>query len=371
MNKVITNIKNIFSPTESIKFNLESPITNNMLFNNSILLRGWALGKENEIKSIQISLNGILIDSLNFEQHRPILAKMYKGWKNYSLAGFHKKICFSQIGDYILSFQFENGDSKDFTIISVSESNMKKIVFIHVPKAAGSSVNHLFENTYGENVCLTHLESNQEWSKQEVKNKLLSEYTYFSGHLPFEIFFNQLNFNDYYSFTFLRNPNTHVISHLSWIRRLADPSEKNRFDAHPLYIQKLAMKMLEIDFTLENDIKTFVNELEESEFNLLDNVQTRYLRKNSGIVTDLDLKDAIDTLYKFNNIGIMEYSNESFNRICKDLSLKPIEDVPHENKLKERYGLSANNETLMSILHPLIKYDLELYNIALKYFKEK
>ncbi len=246
-----------------------------------------------------------------------------------------------------------------------------KILFVHIPKVAGSSVNKFFADHVGLENCAFHLESNKDWLSQEGRLKISSSKKYISGHFPYWDFQSRLDLSDYFVFSFMRNPLEHVISHLSWIRRLADPSEKNRFNAHPEYIKNLALKMKEVDFESGVQIEKFLNELSHHEFSLLDNVQVRYLRSNSnkGSVNINDVEAASININSMDDFGLLDDICDDLKRVSEKLKINAfLEDAPKENVLSQRYGMSINNSIFVEKINKLIKFDEILFK---KIEKEK
>ena len=58
----------------------------------------------------------------------------------------------------------------------------KKLFLLHLPKTAGSSVNTIFSDIYGEDHALTHIES------QRNQLELLASKKFLSGHLNFNCY---------------------------------------------------------------------------------------------------------------------------------------------------------------------------------------
>lgn len=243
---------------------------------------------------------------------------------------------------------------------------MKKFLFIHIPKAAGSSVNKLFLDALGLENCAIHLESRSEWRNEEERKNLITQKSFLSGHITFSEFEKKTNFDQYFSFAFLRDPYTHLISHLSWIRKLSDPGQETRFNEHPEYIQNLSKKLFSTNLQSTVELEDLVVNLTPQEFSLLDNVQTRYLRNNNNPrpVDEIDAIDAIKNISKISHIGTMENIDSDLSEISMALVSKKIDKAPIENMNPNSYGLNQDVVKKATRLLNLIKHDLVLYDFV-------
>ena len=240
-----------------------------------------------------------------------------------------------------------------------------KIVFIHIAKAAGSSVNRFFMDQLGPGRCATHIESSTLWRQDSAR--LVNEMDFLSGHIILREFRQKIDLGTCFVFTFLRDPKEQVISHLTWIRRLAEPSEVDRLARHPPYIQNLAGKLTRLNFSKADHVAEFVKGLEAEELALLDNPQVRYLRggKNWGRVKECDAHSALTRLCELNFYGFVEDMETGLRELARMLNLAAPIGLPMENVQDLKYGMSANNTHLMGALHELIRFDLALYEAAL------
>ena len=241
-----------------------------------------------------------------------------------------------------------------------------KILFVHIPKAAGSSVNKFVMNFFDTGRAMTHLESEADWRDENKRNAILNNNDYISGHLPLREFIKRIQSNEFKIFSIIRDPRTHIVSHLSWIRRLADPEHKDSFSKHPKYIQKLAKKLSTINLGSSNELHYFVESLSSEEFALLDNSQVRYLRMtpNLGSVNEFDLLSSVISTYKIDYIGRMEDMSSCFKSLQTLLGRQVFDFDVHINVSNETYGLNPNDSDQIKALWSLIKYDMKLYDNA-------
>ncbi|WP_145995418.1 hypothetical protein [Macromonas bipunctata] len=243
----------------------------------------------------------------------------------------------------------------------------KKYLFVHIAKAAGSSVNKFFMDALGRERCAVHLESNPQWQTEEGRAKILAKHDYLSGHLVYWDFKSKVDLSQFNVFTFLRDPREHVISHLAWIRHIADPGQEKRFDAHPEYIQRLAKKLSQVDFLDRQSVSSFVDNLTPVELALLDNPQTRYLRsgRNRGAVNADDVSDAVQALQEIDAFGLVDRINSDLDHVAKLGGVAANIFSLKENVLTEKYGMSLQDAGLFNALNQLIRFDLALYEKAI------
>lgn len=122
-----------------------------------------------------------------------------------------------------------------------------KVFYLHVPKTAGSSINAFFSAHLRK--TLLHIESMPEINKDE-----LERYSFVSGHVPLDKIDSIINLEHWDTIASFREPISYVASHIKWIRKLADPDQKSRFDNHPKIFQDIALKMAGMDFSNPKDI---------------------------------------------------------------------------------------------------------------------
>ena len=247
-------------------------------------------------------------------------------------------------------------------------------LFVHIAKTAGSSVNKFFQERLGKEACLVHQESNPSWAKAPLPAGFLEGIQYVSGHMPYRVFTGRMAGQPLHVLTVLRDPFQHVVSHLAWIRHLKDLGQEARLAAHPSFIQALAEKLAQHDLGDPDDLTSLVSGLTAEEYRLLDNPQVLYLthrnRPTEGI-SESDVEFAVDTLREIDTFGFVDDLGAFFAELETAVGVTPkILDVPHENALDDRYGLSISNEAQMQALMPLITHDLSLYERA-KHLKQE
>jgi len=227
-----------------------------------------------------------------------------------------------------------------------------KICYVHVPKTGGTSVNDFFANYFKR--YYFHIEG----SNIQIK-ELLKKYDFISGHVSYGAIKDKIS-NECIKLISFREPYNFVISHLSWIRKLADPGEEKRFQSHPKIFQEIALKMKTYDFSDSNQINDFINWIEKKKFFYLHDTQTLYLDKHKNI------ERAEKLLNDFEFVGITENLEDFFKLIDYELNLNLLSkiSVPKKNINENKYGFDINNEDTKKVLDRLIEKDKIIYKLA-------
>lgn len=243
---------------------------------------------------------------------------------------------------------------------SLIEYSRQKLLFMHIAKTAGSSVNNFFARHYAQNQYALHIESNKGLQSNPVE---LEKLNFLSGHISLFDLNAMLDLDEYYKVTVVREPYAHLRSHLSWINRLALPGEEQRFRQHEAYIQAFARKLSRVNFSCPDELKTLVESLEDRERQLVDNCQVRYFtRVPAGQpVCDADAHEAIRASAAFDQIGTAESLGEFLKKVADEMLWPEPEYLVRENVNQGFYGLDLSNKYTRAALEPLVKHDLTLY----------
>lgn len=328
---------------------------------HSSIVKGWFVNKSDENYNVQvIDQSGNTIEVVDYLKNRPRLVTLYPEIKNVNDSGFEvitEKFC-SNLNYFIAIFKGKEFVTKVFSFVKTVP-----LLYVHIPKTAGSTVNKVLNECFGRGQSLVHAESNTHWKELAQQQKI----NFLSGHIPYQAFINVAELQCYKKAITFREPYSHVISHLSWIRALSLAENRARYEAHPEYIQKLSDKLASYDFVDAVQISDAIQQLNSLEHRLLDNTQTRYIRTNLAkeTVDDSDLVAAIENLKSFDFVGIDSNIIGFLSEIAVDYGFEYKSEDRRENVLYNKFGLDSAGSGVKEALLPLVEFDLQLYRAVM------
>jgi len=241
---------------------------------------------------------------------------------------------------------------------------MDKFFYLHIPKTGGSFFNKFLSFQFDD--FIDHIEVKIDFKKDDDIKKL-NFINCFSGHVSLPLGLNKLDLKNRKIITVFRIPIQQVVSHITFVRELAEPSEKERFNSHNKRIQEIAMKLKKTDLSSPKEIENLIKWLEDNKIWLFHDCQTRYLGGGIEHIKPINLNSAIENLKSISYVGITERLKEFMILLAIKENFKLIE-YQKENVTKNRYGLDINREDIRKVLQPLIQYDIILYKIAREKF---
>lgn len=245
-----------------------------------------------------------------------------------------------------------------------------KFFYLHIPKTAGSSLNTFFQAQFSKNQYLTHIESKNIF-ESESKIQDIDEYRLLSGHIPLpQMQYRYKVFEKRTVLSTFRIPTEHVISHISWVRKLGEPGEEKRLKQHDANIQKIVQRLKGIDLSNAQEIKELIVWLEKHNLYLFHNTQTKYLCGGAAGSFEPDLiGQAISNLKKIDFVGITERLDEFMSMLCFYLGWSYIhKEKISENVNTQNYGLDHKNQDIVDALQSLISWDQVIYKLARERF---
>ncbi len=352
MHKVILNKSNWHNQDYRFYVDLDSDYV------QASIVKGWFVNLSTDEYSVRIvDKSGELVEAIEYSKYRPKLAELFPNITDVISSGFEvNSEAFSSSNEYFIAIF--KGDVELVKVLSFV--NHAPLLYVHIAKTAGSTVNKVFNEWFGSDNSLVHAESQNNW-KDRVKNKTIQ---FLSGHLPYQEFIKTEDLNSYKKAITFREPYSHVISHLSWIRALSLSENKVSYDAHPEYIQVLSDKLASYDLSSPEQLTELIKSFNLLEHSLLDNTQTRYIRADitKAAVDEVDFISAKDNLKFFDFIGVDNDISGFLARVATEYEVQYIKDDRRENVLDIKFGLDINNSEITAALLPLVQFDLKLYS---------
>jgi hypothetical protein len=237
-----------------------------------------------------------------------------------------------------------------------------RILYVHIARTGGTSLNRFAASQLRKGQYVAHLEHVPEAQRSEHVRRR----SYVSGHVRYEVLKEQLDVGAFVKVVTFRRPIDQIISHLAWVRRLSEAAQARQYANAMPHTQELSRDLSHADLSDPTQLSRLVAGLDDRQLRLLDNTQTRYVcRKRVGRrVVEGDLQTAFTNLDEFELVGITEQFGELLRSVCELMGWKPPRAAPRENVSACKYGLDPERPELRAALQPLVTYDEALYERA-------
>ena len=234
------------------------------------------------------------------------------------------------------------------------------ILFLHIPKTAGTSLLLILENLFGNN-RMTRLTMDMPGIDERVEALVRTQphkFACINGHLPFRIFAPYME--HFRGFTLLRNPVARVLSLYRFLRQRKDPSAFN--------------------IAADTSLDAFLDDRTPNLFMQTNNGMCRMLCTDepltSGKAHELStidnaswvLDSALETLHRF-DFGLVEQMEQTRNLVCRlwSLPFTPDDVAVNATDLTESPATSAH---ILRIVE-MNALDIALYEHAVSLFRKR
>lgn len=356
----------VMRPASYYIFRLDEPVARAMVSTAaSVKIRGWAYLEDTPL-TLHVVVGEHEAAMASCEIYRPDVVH-HLGNKMEGHVGFDVELPVTvRLGQKVeLRFTDSSGVVQAVHSLSFGDSDaFQRMFLVHIPKTAGSSVNAFMEDCLGQRACASHIEGHPEWqfgTGPDIEDKV-----FLSGHVRLYDLRQKLILRNTLVATMLRDPIDQIISHIAWVRRLADPDEEERFYQHDTEIQHLATCLAELDLGSPVHLKKWASDLTDVGQSLFDNCQVRYLndREPTDRVTQRDLQVAIENLQVFDLVGRSDRVPSFLTMVAEKMGVERFSasDVNvRENISETKYGLDCRDPGIREALESLIEFDQVLY----------
>jgi hypothetical protein len=228
----------------------------------------------------------------------------------------------------------------------------QRIAFMHIPKTAGSSVVHAFEQALGAEHCSTLV--------PPITDAHFAEHRFISGHqMLFSITPNA------FRFTFLREPLAQLVSHLRWLDHYNLPQFRAQALRLSAPVRHVIVRIGETDLTSPHAIDEFFDWLPQTAPVKLRNVQCEVLTRRGAQPQPSDpealAQAAIDNLALLDFIGTVAHLHLDLARLFAMLRIKGAPRLTHENSASAERQIDLTNPDIRAVLAKHMQADLLLY----------
>ena len=327
-------------------------------------VRGWCRAKNHlDPVEVQVKVNGVPRVSGIANDYREDIK--LKGHHPTGNCAFELNVPDLKEGDLISVWVPEAEQELTHSPKVVGEQ--RTICYLHVPKSGGTAVNAYFQNCFGPAQVETHIEN---LIDAEVIEAICAKRVV-SGHVSYSVLKRKVGRQPVFWITVLREPFAQLVSHVAWVRNLANPKQSDALSAYPAYVQKLAAKLAAANLADAADVHDLFADFEPVELRLFDNVQVRYFCE-LGVesrVEEAHLVNACDVLANFLVVGLTERMDETVRLIDARLGVGGGK-MSRVNVSTCKYGLDENSPALRAVLESYCQFDVELYRHATELFED-
>lgn len=238
------------------------------------------------------------------------------------------------------------------------------LIYMHIPKTAGTSLNNYLASHYPQNEVVMHIEHQwlgRDWLTNDFDTKKVV-----TGHLNYARWQQLFDVSKYVFVTLIRDPRRQLLSQMAWLLRLSsEESRLEREGLHPAFQRMIARLS-------ETGPLVFLESLSGLEVEVFDNPQSRQLLPLSHDqgVREEHFDHLGDRLASFDLIGLTEHLQEFALMLAARMKWRPATRVERLNMAKALYykPLKGSDGRLEDVLEKRTFMDQRLYKQACKLF---
>lgn len=247
-----------------------------------------------------------------------------------------------------------------------SATNRQKMVFFHIPKTGGTSLNAYLRAQFPTEQRALHIERPHKggaWTKSNLASKSL-----ITGHLDYDRMGELVSLEGAWRIIVLREPAALLRSQLAWVERLADPANAAMLAGFPGDIQSIVRR--------ESGMgpAAFLAGLTDYERGLFDNVQLRTLLSLPGKIplAESHVAPAAERLASFNLVGITSRLEDFLHLLAFHRRWLPHRRYPRLNIGQDAHfaRIDSGDSALAASVEELTRFDKQLYARACVIFEE-
>jgi hypothetical protein len=229
----------------------------------------------------------------------------------------------------------------------------RQLLFLHVPKTAGSTLTGVLSNRFAAHDCLALY-----WGPEQDSADL-QRFRYISGHL--NLSFLDLLEGPPFVFTFLRDPVERALSAYSYCRTFPlDPRRPRLVYGRSPRGYELQAEFLRL--ARECSIEEVIDRAPEVAREFLGNRQARALSRSRPLGSEVSLEEALEGLERCDFVGLSERVDESVQLLTRRLGWQALGAVPKANLSPVRLGRDQVSPEGMDALRDLAAVDREIYD---------
>lgn len=291
---------------------------------------------------------------LSFDQIE-VIQQLYQKLIQRNLSPVQKDLYLDRLkkGDSIARIAEEIVNSQEYLV------SKKVVVFLHVQKTGGTSLNQMFRVIFGSNFCGGHFTVNV----LEVPKKVKAGIKCISGHYDFDSLENIKRIKPLSLITFVRNPSHRLVSLYHFL------AAHKKTDLNPKSVFYLAKKFQIEEFFLSGVVKGdsgFWNHMTwvimgNAVWTSWNDISREFLSEDFCMLVDKVFRPIIrQRLSEFFFVGVQENFDESVSTLFRMLDVESHPAIAKEHSLEKLVNI---NESFNS------SYDLEKRkNVDLKIF---